>query len=105
MLFFHPISSPIGRHQKLTNQRRCSREIIRMLTLVMTCHSNTRRKGMFDSFMIKQITIKDARHDYLVFLARLSPAISETCPKIKHHWPKSEARRCNNEVGTSLQEE
>ena len=57
---------------------------------------------MFDSFMIRQIRINDARHDYSVFLARLSPAISETCSKIKHHWSKFEARRRNNEVGISL---
>ena len=78
------------------------RAIIRMLTLVLTSHSNTRCNAMFDSFMIKQIRTNDARHDYSVFLARLSPAISETCSKIKHHWSKSEARRRNNEVGISF---
>src|SRR5258707_7479686 len=99
MSFSLPISSPIWRQQELTNQRPCSRAIIRMLTLVLTSHSNTRCKGMFDSFIIKQIRTKDTRHDYSVFLARLSPAISETCIKIKHHWFKSEARWHNNEAG------
>src|SRR5216117_685984 len=102
MSFSLPISSPIWRQQELTNQRPCSRAIIRMQTLVLTSHSNTRCKGMFDSFMIKQIRTNDARHDYLAFLARLSPAISETCPKIKHHWPKSEAGRRNNDVEIHL---
>src|SRR5690242_10541908 len=104
MLFFLLISSLIGRHQKLTNQRFCLREIIRMLTSAPTSHSNTRCKSMFDSYMIRQIRTKDARRDYSVFPARLSPAISETCPKIKHQWPKFEARRHNNEVGISLHE-
>src|SRR6476661_3912037 len=98
MSFSLPISSPIGRHQKMTNQRPCSRATIRMLTLVMISHSNTRCSGMFDSFMIKQIGTSDARHDYLVFLGQLSPATSETCTKIKHHWYKSDTRRRNNEV-------
>ena len=40
--------------------------------------------------MIKQIRTNDARRDYSVFLAGLSPAISETCPKIKHRWSKCE---------------
>src|SRR4029077_12698025 len=98
MSFSLPISSPIWRHQDLTNQRPSSWAIIRTLTLVLTSHSNTQCKGMFDSFIIKQIRTKDARHDYSVFLARLSPAISETCLKRRHHWSKSEARRRNNEV-------
>src|SRR6478609_3763656 len=102
MSFSLPISSPIGRQQKLTNQRPCSRAITRMLTLVLTSRSNTRWNGMFDSFIIKQIRTNDAPHDYSVFLARLSPAISETCSKIKHHWSKSEARWRNNEVGISF---
>src|SRR5260370_13343481 len=102
MSFSLPISGPIGRLQELTNQRPCSRAIIRMLRLVLTSHSNTRCNGMFDSFMIKQIRTNDARHDYSVFLARLSPAISETCPKIRHHWSKFEAARRNNDVGIHL---
>src|SRR5258707_11473027 len=105
MSFSLLISSPIGRQRKLTNQRRCSRAITRMLTRVLTFHLNTRCKGTFDSFMIKQIKTSGARHDYSVFLARLSPAISETCSKIKHHWSKSDARRRNNEVGISVNEE
>src|SRR6476646_3549217 len=102
MSFSLPISSPIARPQELTNQRPASRAMITMLTWVITSHSNTRCNGMFDSFMIKQIRTNDARHDYSVFLARLSPAISETCSKIKHHWSKSEARWHNNEVGISF---
>src|SRR5438552_4129183 len=93
MSFSLPISSPIWRQQELTNQRPCSWAIIRMLTLVLTSHSNTRCKGMFDSFTVKQIRTKDARHDYSVFLARLCPAISAACLKIKHDWSKSEAYR------------
>jgi hypothetical protein len=57
---------------------------------------------MFDSFMIKQIGINDAQRDYSVFLARLSPAISAMCPKINHHWSKSEAKWRNYEVGISV---
>src|SRR5262249_44035212 len=98
MSFSLPTSSRIGRQRKLTNQRRFSRAITRMLTEVLTSHSNMRCKGMFDSSMIKQIRTNDAQRDYLVFLALLSPAISETCTKIKHHWSKSDARRRNNEV-------
>jgi hypothetical protein len=105
MSFSLPISSPIGRQRELTNQRPCSRVITRMLTWVLTFHSNTRCNGMFDSFMIKQIKTSGARHDYSVFLARLSPAISETCSKIKHHWSKSDARRRKNEVGISFNKE
>ena len=105
MSFSLPISGPIGRQQDLTNQRPGSRAITRMLTWVLTSHSNTRCNGMFDSFMIKQIRISDARHDYSVFLAQLFPAISETCSKIKHHWSKSDARRRNNEVGISVNRE
>src|SRR5262249_39548854 len=100
-----PISSPTGRQQKLRNQRPWSQAIIRMLTLVMTSHSNTHCNGMFDSFMIKQIRTNDAQHDYSVFLDRLSPAISRTCAKMKHHWSKSEAIRLNNEVCISLNRE
>src|SRR4249919_1075680 len=73
-----------------------------MQRLVLTSHSNTRCKGMFDSFITKQIRTNDARHDYSVFLARLSPATYETCSKIKHHWSKFETRRRNNEVGISF---
>src|SRR5438093_1178411 len=102
MSFSLPISSPIERRQELTNQRPCFRAIIRMLTFVLTSHSNTRCKGMFDSFMIKRIRTKDARHDYSVFLARLSPGISETCLKIRHHWSKSEVGQRNNELGIAL---
>src|SRR6476659_4666011 len=105
MSFSLPISSPTGRQRELTNQRPCSRAIIRILTWVLTSHSNTRCNGMFDSFMIKQIKTSGARHDYSVFLARLSPAISGTCSKIKHHWSKSDARRHNNEGGISFNEE
>src|SRR5215471_6182455 len=93
-----PISSPIGCQQKLTNKRPCSQAITRMLTVLQTFHSSTRCKGTFDSFMIKQIRTNDARHDYSVFLARLSPAISGTCTKMKHRWSKSDANRRNNEV-------
>src|SRR5215471_14288283 len=97
MWFSLPTSSRIGRQRKLTNQRPCSRAITRMLTVVLTSHSNMRCKGMFDLFMIKQIRTNDAQRDYSVFLALLSPATSETCTKIKHHWSKSDARRRNNE--------
>src|SRR5258707_9388173 len=105
MSFSLPISGPIGRQQELTNQRPCSRAITRMLTLVLTSHSNMRCNGMFDSFMIRQIKTSGARHDYSVFLARLSPVIYETCSKIKHHWSKSDARRRNNEVRISFNRE
>src|SRR6516165_7384374 len=98
MSFSLPISSPIGRLQRLTNQRPWSQAIIRTLTLVMTSHSITRCNGMFDSFITKQIRTNGARRDYSVFLDPLSPATFETCPKIKHHWSKSEAKRRNNEV-------
>src|SRR5262245_26555814 len=97
MSFSLPISSPIERSQKMTSQRLSSRTTIRGLTLVLTSHSNMRCSGMFDSFMIKQIRTNDARHDYSVFLAQLSPATSETCSKIKHHWSKSDAIRRNND--------
>src|SRR5262245_19591135 len=105
MSFSLPTSSPIGCQQKLTNQRLWSEAIIRMLTWVMTSHSNTRCNAMFDSFMIKQIRTNDARHDYSVFLVRLSLATSETCSKIKHHWSKSEATRRNNEDWISFNRE
>ena len=98
MLFFLPISSLIGRQQELIHRHPCSRAIIRMLTRLLIYHSNVRCNGMFDSSTIRQIRTSGARHDYLVFLARLFPVIYEICPKIKHHWSKSEARRCNNEL-------
>jgi len=105
MSFSLPISRPIGRQQELTNQCPCWRAIIRMLTWELISHSNTRCNAMFDSFMIRPVRTNDARHDYSVFLARLSLAISGTCPKIKHHWPKFEATRRNNECGISANEE
>src|SRR5215470_4469955 len=98
MSFSLPTSSRIGRRRRLTNQRRYPRAITSMLTVVLTSHSNMLCKGMFDSFMIKQIRTNDAQRDYSVFLGLLLPATSETCTKIKHHWPKSDARRHNNEV-------
>src|SRR6478672_13929512 len=105
MSFSLPISNPIGRPQELTNQRPCWGAITRMLTRVRTSHSNTRCNAMFDSFMIKLVRTNDARHDYSVFLARLFPAISEICSKIKHHWPNFEATRHNNEDGISFNRE
>src|SRR5918996_4668488 len=99
MSFSPPTLSPIGCRQGMINQRSYPRAIIRTLTLLLTSHLNARCKGMFGSFTIKQIKTNGARHDYLAFLARLSPAISEPCLKIKHHWSKSEAKRRNNEVG------
>src|SRR5215831_11225446 len=101
MSFSLPISSPIGRHQELTNQRLCPQTIISKLTVVSTSHSNAQCKSMFGLFMIKQIRTNDVRRDCSVFLARLFPAISGTCRRINHHWPKSEARLRNNEDGTS----
>src|SRR4030095_634193 len=98
MLCFPRTSNPIARHQQLKNQRPCPRAIIRKLILLLISHSNTPCKSTFGSFMIKRIGTSDARHVYSVFLARLSPAISVRCPKIKHHWAKSEASRPNNEV-------
>src|SRR6476469_7920661 len=105
MSFSLPISNPIGRQQELTNQRPCWGAITRMLTWVRTSHSNTRCNGMFDSFMIKLVGTNDARHDYSVFLARLFRAISETCSKIKHHLPESDARWHNNKGGISFNRE
>src|SRR5262249_34131087 len=98
MLSFPWTSNPIAHHQELKNQRPCLRAIIRNLMLLLISHSNMRCKSTFGSFMIKQIETNDARHDYSVFLDRLFPAISARCPKIRHHWPNSEASRPNNEV-------
>ena len=98
MLFFRPISNRIGRHQELTNPRRWQRTMVSELTLGTTSHSSARCKGMFSSFMIKQIRINDAPRDYSVFLARLSRAISGTCPKITHRWPQCEAARPDIEL-------
>src|SRR5436305_14731383 len=105
MSFFLPILGLIGRKQKLTKQRPCSQAIIRTLICMLSYHLNARCNGMFGSFMIKQIRTKDVRHDYLVFLARLSPDISKTCTKINPRWSESEAGRRNNEVGIYVDEE
>src|SRR3954454_821385 len=105
MSFSLPILGLIGRRKKLTNQRLSTQAIIRIMTRLLTSPLNTRCNGMFDLFMIRQIRINAVRHGYLVFLGRLSPAISETCSKIKHHWSKSEATRRNNEVGNWLKGE
>src|SRR6516164_4133791 len=67
--------------------------MIMELTLPLTSHSNTRCKGTFGSFTIKQIRTNAAPLGCSVFLARLSLATSETWPKINHHWPECEAKR------------
>src|SRR4030095_12647578 len=104
MLCFPRTSNPIARHQQLKNQRPCPWAIIRKLILLLISHPTTRCKSTFGSFMIKRIGTSDARHVYSVFLARLSPAISVRCSKIKHHWSKSEAIWPNNESWNSLHE-
>src|SRR5262249_1508564 len=104
MLFFPPTSNQIGRHQAPMNQHPCPRPIIKKLTLLLISHWNARCKSMFGSFMIKQIRISDAQRGYSVFPARLSSAISETCPKVKHRWSKSDARWPNNELRNLLHE-
>src|SRR5437764_1588125 len=76
--------------------------MVTKLILGTTSHLSARCRGMFSSFMIKQIRINDARLAYSVFLARLFPATFETCPKIKHHWPKSEPRVPDIEVYLTL---
>src|SRR5262245_33745181 len=103
MLCFPLTSNPIAHQQELKNQGLCPRGITRKPMRLLISHSNRRCKSTFGSFTNKRIGTSDARRVYSVSLARRLPAISARCPKIKHIWSKSEARRPNNAVGISLQ--